>query len=67
MIKGATAPRSRQVVHIILESGVLYALVQLVFVVLYAIQHPALQIVVPMAVQIYVSASFPSCKRKTLR
>ncbi|KIP07238.1 hypothetical protein PHLGIDRAFT_118293 [Phlebiopsis gigantea 11061_1 CR5-6] len=47
----------KHVVRVMLQSGVLYALVQLVFVALYAIQHPAQQIVVPMAVQIYGIAS----------
>lgn len=49
----------KHVVHVMLQSGVLYTLVQLVFVALYATQVPALQIVVPMAVQIYVRAPPP--------
>ena len=52
--KSASKFRLRSVVYILLESGVLYALVQLVFVTLYAIQHPAQYILVPMAVQVYV-------------
>ena len=53
-MKETNFPRLRRVSYILLESGVLYALAQLVFVTLYAIRHPALYIVVPMAVQIYV-------------
>lgn len=55
----------KHVTHVMLQSGVLYTLVQLVFVVLYAMQHPAQQIIVPMAVQIYVRAplSLPHAAR----
>lgn len=42
------------VIKIIVESGALYLVTQLIFVVLFAIKHPAQAIVAVMAVQIYV-------------
>ncbi|KAI0284116.1 hypothetical protein BC826DRAFT_168598 [Russula brevipes] len=45
---------ARAAIDIVVESGVLYLAVQLVFVTLLAIRHPAQAIVGPMAVQIYV-------------
>ena len=45
----------RHAAEIIVESGVLYLITQLVFVVLYAINHPALAIQTTIAVQVYVS------------
>ncbi|KAI0922509.1 hypothetical protein AcV5_009462 [Taiwanofungus camphoratus] len=41
------------VIKIIVESGALYLVTQLIFVVLFAIKHPAQAIVAVMAVQIY--------------
>ncbi|KAH9062356.1 hypothetical protein EDB87DRAFT_295865 [Lactarius vividus] len=43
----------RTAIDIVIESGALYLVVQLVFVVLFAIQHPAQGIVGVIAVQIY--------------
>ena len=43
------------VTAVLVESGVLYLVVQLVFVVLTALNHPAQETVAMMAVQIYVS------------
>lgn len=40
---------------IVIESGALYLVFQLVFLVLFALQHPAQQIVIGMALMIYVS------------
>ena len=42
---------------LIIESGALYLLIQLVYVVLFALEHPAQAIVGVMAVQIYVRIS----------
>jgi hypothetical protein len=39
---------------IVIESGALYLAVQLVFVILFAIRHPAQGIIAVIAVQIYV-------------
>lgn len=54
------APRSRTVRHAIdsmVESGALYMVTQIIFVVLFAVQHPAQAIIAVVAVQIYVSFS----------
>ena len=45
---------SRRAIDIVVESGMIYLAVQLVFVVLFAIRHPAQGIVAVIAVQIYV-------------
>ena len=42
------------VIDIVVESGMLYLAVQLVFVILFAIGHPAADIIRVIAVQIYV-------------
>ena len=52
--RGARSPGFRATM-IVVESGVLYLVVQLVFVVLTALNHPAQETVAMMAVQIYVS------------
>ncbi len=44
---------------IMIESGTLVLVVQLILVVLFAIRHPAQAIMVPAATQIYVRTSFP--------
>jgi hypothetical protein len=44
----------RAAIDIVVESGVVYLAVQLVFVVLFAIRHPAQGIIGVIAVQIYV-------------
>jgi hypothetical protein len=46
---------SHRAMMLIIESGALYLIIQFVFVVLFAIQHPALGIVAVIATQIYVS------------
>lgn len=46
---------SRHAMNILIESGALYLVTQLIFVVLFALKHPAQAIVAVMAVQIYVS------------
>ena len=46
---------TRRAMMLIIESGALYLLFQLVFVVLFAIPHPAEAILAVMTVQIYVS------------
>jgi hypothetical protein len=48
----------RATIEIVVESGMLYLAVQLVFVVLFAIRHPAQGIVGVIAVQIYVRVPF---------
>jgi hypothetical protein len=48
---------SHRAMMLIIESGALYLIIQFVFVVLFAIQHPALGIVAVMATQIYVSGT----------
>lgn len=45
---------ARRAMNIIIESGVLYLVTQLIFVVLFALQHPAQAIMAVVAVQIYV-------------
>jgi hypothetical protein len=49
------------IIKIVVESGILYLAVQLILVVLFAIGHPALDIVAVIAVQIYVRIPYP-CK-----
>jgi hypothetical protein len=49
------------VIDIVVESGMLYLAVQLVFVILFAIGHPAADIVRVIAVQIYVRIPY-RCK-----
>ncbi|KAI6042535.1 hypothetical protein EDC04DRAFT_2878478 [Pisolithus marmoratus] len=44
---------ARHAIGLIIESGLLYFLAQLVYVVLFALQHPAVAIIALMAVQIY--------------
>ncbi|KAI0922507.1 hypothetical protein AcW1_002873 [Taiwanofungus camphoratus] len=44
---------SRHAMNILIESGALYLVTQLIFVVLFALKHPAQAIVAVMAVQIY--------------
>jgi hypothetical protein len=46
-------------IDIVVESGLLYLAVQLIFVILFAIQHPAYGIVGVIAVQIYVRIPHP--------
>jgi hypothetical protein len=46
---------SRRAMMLIIESGMLYLVTQLVFVVLFAMQHPAEGIMAVIAAQIYVS------------
>jgi hypothetical protein len=48
------AGTSRAAIDIVVESGMLYLAVQLVFVILFSIRHPAQGIVGVIAVQIYV-------------
>lgn len=48
---------SHRAMMLIIESGALYLIIQFVFVVLFAIQHPALGIVAVIATQIYVSGT----------
>jgi hypothetical protein len=47
---------SHHAMMLIIESGALYLVAQLMFVVLFAIQHPAQGIVAVIAAQIYVSS-----------
>lgn len=49
---------ARTVAAIMLESGMLYFFVQLVFVTLFGMNHPGEQVVIPLAVQVYGIASF---------
>ena len=51
--------------RVIIESGALYFCVQLVFVTLYGMNIPAEQVIVPMAVQVYVRF-FLSIMNRTL-
>jgi hypothetical protein len=46
-------------IDIVVESGMLYLAVQLVLVIFFSIQHPALPIVGAIAVQIYVRIPHP--------
>jgi hypothetical protein len=57
-MRGAQFRTGRATIEIIVESGMLYLAVQLVFVILFSIQHPAQGIVGVIAVQIYVRVSF---------
>ena len=47
------------IIDIVVESGLLYLAVQLIFVILFAIGHPAQSIVGMIAVQIYVRIHHP--------
>jgi hypothetical protein len=49
----------RAAIDIVVESGMLYLAVQLIFVVLFAIGHPAQGVVGVIAVQIYVRIPYP--------
>ena len=49
----------RAAIDIVIESGMLYLAVQMVFVILFAIRHPAQGIVGVIAVQIYVRIPHP--------
>lgn len=51
-----TARAAQRAVAIIVESGLLYLVTQLVFVVLFGLGHPAQAILAVIAVQIYVSS-----------
>lgn len=53
-----TARAAQHAVAIIVESGLLYLVAQLVLVVLFALGHPAQAVVAVMAVQIYVCPPF---------
>ena len=53
----------RTAVAIVVESGLLYLVTQVVFVVLFALGHPAQAILAVIAVQIYVSG----CMRAVCR
>jgi hypothetical protein len=46
-------------IDIVVESGMLYLAVQIVFVILFSIEHPAQGIVGVIAVQIYVRIPHP--------
>lgn len=52
---------TRKAMNIIIESGALYFAVQLVFVVTYALQHPAVYAMILITPPIYVS-TFRTCK-----
>jgi hypothetical protein len=58
-MRGAQFPTrtGQAAIDIVIESGMLYLAVQLVFVILFAIRHPAQAIVAVIAVQIYVRIS----------
>ena len=49
----------RAAIDIVIESGVLYLTVQLIFVILLLIRHPAQSVVGAIAVQIYVRIPHP--------
>lgn len=57
-VTGANIPHAASYIHkaagIVIESGLLYLVAQLVFVVLFALGHPAQGIAAVVAVQIYV-------------
>ncbi len=46
---------ARRAIDIMVESGALYMVTQIIFVVLFAVRHPAQAIIAVVAVQIYVS------------
>ena len=54
---------SRAIMAMVVESGALYLAVQLVFVILIALDHPAQNVVSVMAVQIYVRRGHVRSKR----
>jgi hypothetical protein len=66
-VPGTRFPAStgRAAIDIVIESGMLYLLVQLIFVVLFALRHPAQDIAGVMAVQIYVRNSLLDFRGKT--
>lgn len=53
-MKAYSMTGTHKVIAIMIESGVLYFLVQLVFVTLYGMNNPAEEVIIPMAVQVYV-------------
>lgn len=61
----AIMPRSfaRDAVAVVIESGMVYLVVQLVFTVLFAINHPAQILLSDVATQIYVSWIFQKKER----
>ena len=58
---------TRGVMAIMLESGVLYFVVQFVFLILYGVNNPGEQVIIPMAVQVYVRLSFSGTVERDLR
>ena len=58
---------TRKAMNIIVESGALYFVAQLVFVVTYAMQHPAEYILLLMVVPIYVSIWLLVCGARAER
>ena len=54
-LMSGTMRAAQRAVEIMVESGALYLVTQVVFVVLFAIGHPAQAILAVVAVQIYVS------------
>ncbi|EPQ57611.1 hypothetical protein GLOTRDRAFT_38224 [Gloeophyllum trabeum ATCC 11539] len=53
----SSAQTVHRAINVVVESGALYLAVQLTFVVLFAMQHPAQAILAVIAVQVYVSLS----------
>ena len=62
-VMSGTMRAAQRAVEIIVESGLLYLVTQVVFVVLFALGHPAQAILAVIAVQIYVSG----CMRAVCR
>jgi hypothetical protein len=54
----------RAAINVVIESGMLYLVVQLIFVILFYMRHPAQAVVAMIAVQIYVRDGYS--KRKKL-
>lgn len=59
------ADTGRAAIDIVIESGMLYLVVQLIFVILFAMRHPAQDVAGMMAVQIYVRIPSFDFRRKT--
>lgn len=53
--KVAGSSASQRATNVMIESGVLYFIVQLIFVVVYGMNHPSAVIMIAIAVQTYVS------------
>lgn len=61
-----TTPYVHKAAAIVIESGLIYLIAQLILVILFSIGHPAQNIVAVVACQIYVSSTIKYCTSRSL-